>query len=88
MNRTPNLPQIRLLGGFELRSGDGRDVAPAGRKVRALAACLALSPGQPCIVKTRIRAWASNRRICSIASMPPRPGIEISMMTTSGCVSL
>jgi TolB-like protein len=47
MNRTPNLPQIRLLGGFELRSGDGRDVAPAGRKVRALAACLALSPGQP-----------------------------------------
>jgi TolB-like protein/Tfp pilus assembly protein PilF len=36
-----------LLGGFELWSGDGRDAAPPGRKVRALMTCLALSPGKP-----------------------------------------
>jgi adenylate cyclase len=47
MDQTPNLLQVRLLGGFELWSGDGRDVAPLGRKVRALAGCLALSPGKP-----------------------------------------
>ncbi len=47
MDRSPNLLQIRLLGGFELRSGPGRDAAPPGRKIRALMACLALSPGKP-----------------------------------------
>src|SRR5215471_13717931 len=47
MDRPPNLLQVRLLGGFELRSGDGRDVASLGRKTRALVACLALSLGKP-----------------------------------------
>src|ERR1700741_1566015 len=46
MDQTPNLLQVRLLGGFELWSGDGREGAPPARKVRALAGCLALSPGQ------------------------------------------
>jgi TolB-like protein/DNA-binding SARP family transcriptional activator len=36
---------LRVLGGFELRAADGRDVSPAGKKQRALIACLALSPG-------------------------------------------
>src|SRR4030095_1087527 len=47
MDRTSDLLQVRLLGGFELRSGHGRDAPPLGRKVRALLACLALSPGKP-----------------------------------------
>src|SRR5262245_60169304 len=47
MDRTSNLLQVRLLGGFELRSGLGCDAAPPGRKVRALLACLALSPSKP-----------------------------------------
>jgi len=47
MDRGPNPLQLRLLGGFELRSDRGRDTTPAGRKVRALLACLALSPGYP-----------------------------------------
>jgi len=47
MDRTSDLLQVRLLGGFELRSGHGRDAAPPGRKVRALLTCLALSPGKP-----------------------------------------
>jgi TolB-like protein/Tfp pilus assembly protein PilF len=47
MDGPPNLLQIRLLGGFELRSGDGRDVASFGRKTRAMVACLALSLGKP-----------------------------------------
>src|SRR5215468_6347781 len=38
--------QLRLLGGFDLRSSHGRVAMPAGRKVRALLACLALSPGK------------------------------------------
>jgi len=42
----PNLVQLRLLGGFDLHSAEGRATIPAGRKVRALLACLALSPGQ------------------------------------------
>jgi DNA-binding SARP family transcriptional activator len=46
MDQTPTLLQARLLGGFELRSGHGRDTAPPGRKVRALLACLVLSPGK------------------------------------------
>jgi TolB-like protein/DNA-binding SARP family transcriptional activator len=36
---------LRLLGGLEIRTADGRDVTPPGRKIRALLACLALSPG-------------------------------------------
>lgn len=40
-----DLPQLRLLGGFDLRSREGQSAVPAGRKVRALVACLALSPG-------------------------------------------
>src|SRR5262249_61465811 len=47
MDRPSDLLQVRLLGGFELRSGHGCDVAPPGRKVRALLACLALSLGKP-----------------------------------------
>jgi TolB-like protein/predicted Zn-dependent protease len=47
MDRSPNPLRIRLLGGFELASGCGRDVPLPGRKVRALMACLALSPGKP-----------------------------------------
>jgi TolB-like protein/Flp pilus assembly protein TadD len=46
MDRTTDLLQVRLLGGFELR-GHGRDAPPLGRKVRALLTCLALSPGKP-----------------------------------------
>jgi len=38
--------QLRLLGGFDLRSSHGRVAMPAGRKVRALLTCLALSPGK------------------------------------------
>src|SRR5262245_46699518 len=47
MDGLPRLLQVRLLGGFELRSADGRDAAPPGRKVRALVAGLALSQGKP-----------------------------------------
>jgi TolB-like protein len=47
MDQSPNLLQIRLLGGFELQSAHGQDAAPTGRKIRALMACLALSPGKP-----------------------------------------
>jgi TolB-like protein len=48
MDESPNPLRIRLLGGFELGTGCGRSGAPLpGRKVRALMACLALSPGKP-----------------------------------------
>jgi TolB-like protein/Tfp pilus assembly protein PilF len=40
----PNLVYLRLLGGVDLQVGQGRTAIPAGRKVRALLACLALSP--------------------------------------------
>lgn len=36
---------LRLLGGFELSNAEGVDLAPPGRKLRALIACLALPPG-------------------------------------------
>src|SRR4030095_7351589 len=36
---------LRLLGGLEVRTADGRDVTPPGRKTRALLACLALPRG-------------------------------------------
>jgi TolB-like protein/DNA-binding SARP family transcriptional activator len=36
---------LRLLGGLEVRTADGRDVTPPGRKIRALLACLALPSG-------------------------------------------
>jgi TolB-like protein len=42
---TPNALRLSLLGRFELRARDGGDATPAARKVRALLACLALSPG-------------------------------------------
>ena len=45
MNLSPNTLKLRVLGGFELQSGRGPDGTPPGRKVRALLACLALSPG-------------------------------------------
>src|SRR5262249_31369725 len=35
---------LRVLGGLEVRTADGRDVTPPGRKMRALFACLALPP--------------------------------------------
>ena len=45
MDQGPNLLKLRILGGFELQSDRGPDGTPPGRKVRALLACLALSPG-------------------------------------------
>jgi TolB-like protein/Flp pilus assembly protein TadD len=45
-DQKPNLVHLRLLGGLELQQGSGPAVIPAGRKVRALLACLALSPGR------------------------------------------
>src|SRR5262249_40325398 len=36
---------LRVLGGFELRDAEGRDLSPSGKKQRALVARLALSPG-------------------------------------------
>src|SRR5215510_10986248 len=45
MNHNANPLKLRLFGGFELQSGRGPVGAPVGRKVRALLACLALSPG-------------------------------------------
>src|SRR5512134_3396239 len=46
-DQSPKRAQLRLLGGFDLHSAEGRAAIPAGRKVRALLACLALSPGKP-----------------------------------------
>src|SRR5215510_4667400 len=43
---------LRVLGGFELRAADGRDLTPPGKKLRALIACLALPPGE---------AWSRER---------------------------
>src|SRR5262245_30178770 len=42
----PTAPRLalRLLGGLEVRTADGREVTPPGRKLRALLACLALPP--------------------------------------------
>ena len=45
-DQSPNLVHLRLLGGFDLQQGEGEIAVPAGRKVRALLACLALSPGR------------------------------------------
>src|SRR5262245_34724447 len=45
-DQSPKRAQLRLLGGFDLRSAEGQTAIPAGRKARALLACLALSPGQ------------------------------------------
>src|SRR5215470_5827760 len=44
--------RLRILGGFELRGADGQDLTPPGKKLRALIACLALSPGE---------AWSRER---------------------------
>lgn len=44
MDPRTNPLKLRLFGGFELRSTQGADTAPLGRKVRALLAYLALSP--------------------------------------------
>jgi DNA-binding SARP family transcriptional activator len=35
---------VNLLGGLEIRTADGRDITPSGKKLRALIACLALAP--------------------------------------------
>ena len=43
--KPPSSLRLCLLGRFELRARDGSDATPAGRKVRALLACLALSQG-------------------------------------------
>src|SRR5215469_1197052 len=42
---TVPLLTLRLLGGLEVKTADGRDITPPGRKTRALLACLALPPG-------------------------------------------
>jgi TolB-like protein/DNA-binding SARP family transcriptional activator/tetratricopeptide (TPR) repeat protein len=39
--------RMRVLGGLEVRTADGRYVTPPGRKLRALLACLALPPSSP-----------------------------------------
>jgi TolB-like protein len=44
-DRSGNLLQLRLLGGFDLHLSNKGGTVPAGRKVRALLACLALSAG-------------------------------------------
>src|SRR5215813_2330366 len=44
-DQNPDLVRLRLLGGLDLQLGDGRIVIPAGRKIRGLLACLALSSG-------------------------------------------
>src|SRR5262245_10484556 len=36
--------RLRVLGGFELTGADGADLSPAGKKLRALVALLALAP--------------------------------------------
>jgi TolB-like protein/DNA-binding SARP family transcriptional activator len=43
-SETVPLLTLRLLGGLEVKSAEGRDVTPPGRKMRALFACLALPP--------------------------------------------
>jgi DNA-binding SARP family transcriptional activator/TolB-like protein len=43
---------LRLLGGFQITTADGRDVTPPGKKLRALVACLALPPD---------RGWSRER---------------------------
>jgi TolB-like protein/Tfp pilus assembly protein PilF len=48
MARTePTTPQLRLLGGIELRGRDGAVATPRGNKAKALLACLALAAGEP-----------------------------------------
>ena len=47
MDRNLDSLRIRLFGGFDIHSQDGHTVPLAGRKVRGLLACLALSPGSP-----------------------------------------
>src|SRR5262245_44564588 len=42
----PSPVYLRLLGDPDLEVGQGQPVIPSGRKVRALLACLALSPGR------------------------------------------
>src|SRR5262245_26644791 len=39
--------QIRVLGGAELRAGEGGSTSPRSNKVKALLACLALAAGKP-----------------------------------------
>jgi DNA-binding SARP family transcriptional activator/TolB-like protein len=51
---TVPLLRLRLLGGLEVRTADGRDVTPPGKKLRALIACLAMPPG---------RAWSREQLI-------------------------
>jgi DNA-binding SARP family transcriptional activator len=53
----PKRAQLRLLGGFDLHSGDGPAAIPAGRKARTLPACLALSPGQAW-PREKLMAWS------------------------------
>jgi TolB-like protein len=48
MDQSSNTLKLRVLGGFELHSGGRPDATPSGRKVRALLAFLALSPGVAC----------------------------------------
>src|SRR5262245_36412569 len=57
MKQTADTLRIRLLGGFDLKSPAGLDLAPPGRKVRALLACLALPPG---------RAWPREKLMAAL----------------------
>src|SRR5262245_38228587 len=43
--RSGTLFHINLLGNFTIAGGDGRELTPTGKKLRALIACLALPPG-------------------------------------------
>jgi TolB-like protein/DNA-binding SARP family transcriptional activator/tetratricopeptide (TPR) repeat protein len=43
--RSGSLFHVNLLGNFTIAGGDGRELTPSGKKLRALIACLALPPG-------------------------------------------
>ena len=58
-DRDPDLLRLRLLGGFEVQVGKGPITTPAGRKVRALIACLALPAG---------RAWPREKLMAMLWS--------------------
>jgi TolB-like protein len=70
MDRSPSLLQIRLLGGFELRSDRAPEVPPLGRKIRALVACVALSSGSSSSrEKLMARLWSDRSEAQARASL-------------------
>ena len=55
--------EIRILGGAELRAGDGSAARPRNNKVKALLACLALAAGKPVPRQKLMTLLWSNRGI-------------------------